>query len=52
MCIFGMFLIKNLRYNELSQKTRFQSVTIVALCRYNIQREICFFFYLSVVKVL
>ena len=26
-------------YNELSQKTRFQSVPIAALCLYNIQRE-------------
>ena len=28
-----------LLYNELSQKNRFQSVPIVALCLYNIQRE-------------
>ena len=26
-------------YNELSQKNRFQSVPIAALCLYNIQRE-------------
>ena len=26
-------------YNELSQKTRFQSVPIAAFCIYNIQRE-------------
>ena len=27
------------RYNELSQKTRFQSARIAALCLHNIQRE-------------
>ena len=30
---------KHILYNELSQKTRFQSVPIAALCLYNIQRE-------------
>ena len=35
-------------YNELSQKTRFQSVRIVALCLYNIQRANLFFLNLSV----
>ena len=33
----------NFIYNELSQKTRFQSVQIAALCLYNIQRENQFF---------
>ena len=28
-----------LNYNELSQKSRFQSVLIAALCLYSIQRE-------------
>ena len=32
-------LILHLTYNELSQKTMFQSVPIAALCLYNIQRE-------------
>ena len=31
--------VKPWRYNELSQKNRFQSVRITALCLYNIQRE-------------
>ena len=34
---------KTKSYNELSQKTRFQSVTIAASCLYNIQRENLFF---------
>ena len=32
-------MTKDFLYNELSQKNRFQSVPIAALCLYNIQRE-------------
>ena len=32
-------IVGPLRYNELSQKTRFQSAPIAALCLYNKQRE-------------
>ena len=32
-------VLGNGRYNELSQKNRFQPVRVAALCLYNIQRE-------------
>jgi len=37
---FSMYLYGGVhKYNELPQKTRFQSVPIVALCLYNIRHE-------------
>ena len=36
-CVIICFAI--VKYNELSQKTRFQSVRIAAFCLYNIQHE-------------
>ena len=38
-CLFVSFFSSLVWYNELSQKTRFQSVRIAALCLNNIQRE-------------
>ena len=43
MFLFIFELSYNFIHNELSQKTRFQSVPIAALCLYNIQRENLFF---------
>ena len=44
--IFSMEIVgMNSSYNELSLKTRFQSVPIAALCLYNIQRESLVFKY-------
>ena len=45
---FSLVTLFHLRYNQLSQKNRFQSVPIAALCLSNIQRKTWFFKNLSI----